>query len=535
MAIASGTCGTCSWNISDSGVLTIGSGTLEPPALIIISNSWPWGEYKTQITSAVISSGVVVGDAAPFMGEAGPPTISAMFEGCSSMTSLTFQGSFDTSRVETADLMFWNCSSLTSLDLSVLDTRKVTNMGLMFWMCPLLTSVKLGSLFDTSALNENSGPGLVADKEFPSAVNTTNGIVVTSASDFDSLSMSQHNGVWLRRAAAETFAVTAVRSDGGVEDEDGEDAKINVTWVTGSSASDRLIRVYMKRAENPTYPSSPETVKYLSGNSGVTDIIISGIGDHAYDFQVEFYDGENTYISFPSVSSNIRLVTISPDGVPSCHNMNGDFGTLFDLIYPVGCYFETSDANFNPAHVWGGTWILETAGMVHVSGGAGYSVSKANNADGAGEQDGGNKDAIVPYHNHSFTNPTISSSGGGGATEGPSNNTSGNGGAHSGTVDFRLWGTGHMITGASGAFSQSDVSTSANAIATASNNPKKVQRVTLSVGNHTHGLSSHTHKIPNHSHTLNNNASVGYAGTSGNTQIANMQPYINVYRWHRTA
>lgn len=315
MAIASGTCGTCSWNISDSGVLTIGPGTLEPPSVIIMSNSWPWGEYKTQITAAVISSGVVVGDAAPFMGEAGPPTISAMFEGCSSMTSLTFQGSFDTSRVETAALMFRNCSSLTSLDLSVLDTRKVTNMGLMFWMCPLLTSVKLGSLFDTSALiNENSGPGLVADIEFPSAVNTNNGIIVTSASDFDSLSMSQHNGVWLRRASAETFDVTAVRSEGGVEDEDGNDATFKVTWASQASTTTRSLKIYKKLNSASSYPATPDVNETLSGNSGVEQVTIASLGDNAFDFKVEFYDGTNTFIAFPSIQSNIRLFTIDPDG-----------------------------------------------------------------------------------------------------------------------------------------------------------------------------------------------------------------------------
>ena len=514
MAIASGTCGTCSWNISDSGVLTIGPGTLEPPSVIIMSNSWPWGEYKTQITAAVISSGVVVGDAAPFMGEAGPPTISAMFEGCSSMTSLTFQGSFDTSRVETAALMFRNCSSLTSLDLSVLDTRKVTNMGLMFWMCPLLTSVKLGSLFDTSALiNENSGPGLVADIEFPSAVNTNNGIIVTSASDFDSLSMSQHNGVWLRRASAETFDVTAVRSEGGVEDEDGEDAKINITWVTGSSASDRLIRVYMKRAEYPSYPSSPETVKYLSGNSGVTDIIISGIGDHAYDFQVEFYDGENTYISFPSVSSNIRLVTISPDGVPSCHNMNGDFGTLFDLIYPVGSYYETSDGDFDPEAAWGGEWILETAGLVHVSGAtnhAKYPVSSTytDTNNGAGQKQDGDEDAIVPKHDHPITRTTNVAVT---VTKSVSNADSITGGSHGHKIKY------NPNTGASG---------SARHVLSASGSSETSNNATSS--------DTHTHSVPQHAHSTSVTQpvfDVGDRGVDGTGK--NMQPYINVYRWHR--
>ena len=45
---------------------------------------------------------------------------------------------------------------------------------------------------------------------------------------------------------------------------------------------------------------------------------------------------------------------------------------LLDLFYPVGSYYETSDTSFNPNNTWGGTWVLETAGMVHVSAGNGY-------------------------------------------------------------------------------------------------------------------------------------------------------------------
>lgn len=40
---------------------------------------------------------------------------------------------------------------------------------------------------------------------------------------------------------------------------------------------------------------------------------------------------------------------------------------LLNLIYPVGCYFETSDDDFNPNTSWGGTWELETDGTVLVS------------------------------------------------------------------------------------------------------------------------------------------------------------------------
>ena len=37
------------------------------------------------------------------------------------------------------------------------------------------------------------------------------------------------------------------------------------------------------------------------------------------------------------------------------------------LCYPVGSYYETSDANFNPNTAWGGTWVEDTAGRVLVA------------------------------------------------------------------------------------------------------------------------------------------------------------------------
>lgn len=39
---------------------------------------------------------------------------------------------------------------------------------------------------------------------------------------------------------------------------------------------------------------------------------------------------------------------------------------LFDLIYPVGTYYETSDIYFNPKASWGGTWVKDTKGLVTV-------------------------------------------------------------------------------------------------------------------------------------------------------------------------
>ena len=50
---------------------------------------------------------------------------------------------------------------------------------------------------------------------------------------------------------------------------------------------------------------------------------------------------------------------------------------LFDFIHPVGSYYETSDTSFDPNVTWGGTWSLETEGQVHISAGANYTVSGA--------------------------------------------------------------------------------------------------------------------------------------------------------------
>ena len=40
---------------------------------------------------------------------------------------------------------------------------------------------------------------------------------------------------------------------------------------------------------------------------------------------------------------------------------------LSDIVYPVGCYYETSDSTFDPNTVWGGVWELVQAGDVLMS------------------------------------------------------------------------------------------------------------------------------------------------------------------------
>lgn len=41
--------------------------------------------------------------------------------------------------------------------------------------------------------------------------------------------------------------------------------------------------------------------------------------------------------------------------------------SILDIFYPVGCYFETSDSTFDPNIAWGGTWVEDSAGRVTVA------------------------------------------------------------------------------------------------------------------------------------------------------------------------
>lgn len=174
---------------------------------------------------------------------------------------------------------------------------------------------------------------------------------------------------------------------------------------------------------------------------------------------------------------------------------------LFDFIHPVGSYYETSDTSFNPNTTWGGTWVLETEGQVHVSAGENYVVSGAL----TDTTDGGDKDAIIPYHNHSIA------SSGACTTNSTSKTLTGS------VWNMAVQSSSQNLT-TTGIFSSRATT---EGVGYASNSNQRHDGFNIDA--------THSHGIPNHTHTVN------YAGTSGNATDANMQPYIIVNRWHRTA
>ncbi len=72
-----------------------------------------------------------------------------------------------------------------------------------------------------------------------------------------------------------------------------------------------------------------------------------------------------------------------------------DNKAMIDRFYPVGSYYETSDASFNPNTAWGGTWVLEAEGQVHIGAGSTYTIG-----DTGGEETHTLTVDEMPSHNH---------------------------------------------------------------------------------------------------------------------------------------
>ena len=144
--IASGTSGTCTWEIDADGGMTIRptdgtSGALSSGGEWHV---WEWSSYRSQIKTVMVESGVKA-----------PADMSYMFSYCDSLTSIDLSG-LDTSSVTDIYRMFYECPELTSLDLSNFDTSKITTMSQAFCHCDSLASLDVSN-FDTSGVTDMSG------------------------------------------------------------------------------------------------------------------------------------------------------------------------------------------------------------------------------------------------------------------------------------------------------------------------------------------------------------------------------------------
>jgi hypothetical protein len=158
---------------------------------------------------------------------------------------------------------------------------------------------------------------------------------------------------------------------------------------------------------------------------------------------------------------------------------------IMAAVYPVGSIYINAGVPTNPGTLLGfGTWVAFGAGKVAVG------LDATNALFDALEETGGSADAIVVAHTHT--------------------GTTNNGGAATGSIS----GYGPLGTfySSSGVFSTSNTQTDGMQGAAGRSGPNTAN---LSIPDHTHGFTT---------------GSTGASGTN-----ANLQPYITVCMWKRTA
>ena len=230
-----------------------------------------------------------------------------MFE--STAVSTLDLSNFVTINVKSMRRMFYNCKDLTSLNLSSFNTTEVTDMEHMFYNTLRLEAVTIGLHFTTDALDDGDARTL----DFAPATNTTTTEAVIDDTDFINLTTLEKQGIW-NRTVVNAFDATAYRSAGGYEEETGNDVTFYIRWVTSAVTADRTVTIYKKLSYVPTYPSEPETTIQVEGNAGSQDITLENVGNEAYDFRLEFYDGTDTYFAFPSIESTTQIIIFTQDG-----------------------------------------------------------------------------------------------------------------------------------------------------------------------------------------------------------------------------
>lgn len=113
--------------------------------------------------------------------------------------------------------------------------------------------------------------------------------------------------------------------------------------VTGNPATCGLIVVNGTTAANPNVPSDAQVRTAITA-------------DGATGSQAAY-----AVVAYITVSSATTVITSS-----LIKNTNAK-GALALLAHPVGSYYETSDATFDPNIEWGGTWTEDSAGKVTVA------------------------------------------------------------------------------------------------------------------------------------------------------------------------
>ncbi len=253
-ATESGTCGNCTWEISD-GVLTISPITGTDGMLAATTTESPWRAYSTSITSVEIAEGVVADAQSPYLfsnlksattmelanlDTSNVTNMEGMFSGCSSL-EVVYAGTWDTGSVTDMSNLFRNCFSLRTLTVSRWDTANVEDMSYAFAGCSKSQTLVL-TYWSTEAVKDID-------------------CIFAGTSLLETLYIG---GGWNITAAANNTNIFA-------------DTALTEIRYYGTC------RQWVDNCAWYTYPENC-TIKYRGGSSGISDHIDAiGDGDHICD------------------------------------------------------------------------------------------------------------------------------------------------------------------------------------------------------------------------------------------------------------
>lgn len=258
-----------------------------------------------------------------------------------------------------------------------------------------------------------------------------------------------------------------------------------------------------------------ESINSAPYNRTKQAMIVNNNGDNTYDIR---FDGKlyTNIISYPNTRSlplKYIVKVIIPNNQTSQMYISAEGSPL--IYYPVGSYYETSDTTFDPNSAWGGTWVKDSAGRVTVA-----QDTAQTEFDTIGGTGG---DKNIQEHTHGFTNPKIPNHVHTMAHTHGTNNSNFN--------SYLIYN--HNVTNA-GVTERSVASSTGNYKALCVNNAN----TDYTYATHTGASSSANTGNPTSldsttSGTVNAVSGLPTGQTTGTS--GNLQPYIVVNRWHRTA
>lgn len=302
----------------------------------------------------------------------------------------------------------------------------------------------------------------------------------------------------------------------------GEAWKLGGVFIAGTSGTVEIPKATITYDGNTTFTANKPLsgtlstqIRYITttpggvldighGNTGtgktVGRIGVNLLTDSDYQTAIGKYnisDSSNAYaLIVGNGTSNARSngFTVDWQGRVECGDYSGSFKSIFDIFYPVGSYYETSDTTFDPNVSWGGTWVEDTAGRVLVA-----QDTSDTAFDTIGEV-GGSK--YIQAHNHGFTQPTA-----------PSHN--------------------HTISGSSSSYFITMSQSPDNAISRRTIKQGTGSNLTNNYyGANALGRDANT---DNAGGTACSGGAVGAVSGATTGSAGNLQPYVVVKRWHRTA